>query len=165
MCSIFGVKSEYLLKKYNIKKLNYSNNLLVHRGPDEQNTYYDQNIFLGHNRLSIIDINNGSQPIFSKCKNFLIIYNGEIYNYLELQKKYNIKMKTKSDTELILSLYLKLGYDCFKFLDGMFAVAIYDISKKNYYLLEIILALNHCIIIRKMTFSFFLQKLKLSLLY
>lgn len=138
MCSIFGVKSEYLLKKYNIKKLNYSNNLLVHRGPDEQNTYYDQNIFLGHNRLSIIDINNGSQPIFSKCKNFLIIYNGEIYNYLELQKKYNIKMKTKSDTELILSLYLKLGYDCFKFLDGMFAVAIYDISKK-----KLLLARDH----------------------
>ena len=119
------LKTQNLPKRYDNKKLNYANNLLAHRGPDSQNSYINQNIFLAHNRLSIIDIKNGSQPIFSKCKNYLIIFNGEIYNYLDLKKKYNIKMRTNSDTELILSLYLKLGNDCFDLLDGMFAIAIY----------------------------------------
>ena len=68
MCSILGVKTNNLYEKIDNKNLNYANNLLAHRGPDSQNFYRDPNIFLAHNRLSIIDIKNGSQPIFSKCK-------------------------------------------------------------------------------------------------
>ena len=107
-------------------------NLLEHRGPDAS-SYHDfkkNKVLLAHTRLAIIDINDrANQPMHSSCKRYTIIYNGEIYNYLELKDdlhKLGVKFKTKSDTEVILNGYIKNGYNFFLKLNGMFAFAIHD---------------------------------------
>lgn len=131
MCGIVGYLS------YNRFKNNELLASLSHRGPDDEGVYCDQvhdkNIFLGHKRLSILDLTKaGHQPMFSKDKNIVIIYNGEVYNYLELKKKYlaDINFNSNSDTEVILNLYLKLGEKFVCELNGDFAIAILD-KRKN----------------------------------
>lgn len=106
--------------------------LMNHRGPDA--TGYDSfgNIQLGHKRLKILDLDNRSnQPFYSADGRYVIIYNGEIYNYKELAQKYNIQQKTSCDTELIVELYAKFGPDFLSQLNGMFAMVIYDIEKQK----------------------------------
>jgi asparagine synthase (glutamine-hydrolysing) len=100
---------------------------LYHRGPNEQNSIVHQNITLIHTRLSIQDIKHGIQPL--ERGDFTMVFNGEIYNHLELRKKYNLDCKTLSDTETLLLLYIKYGKSILDELDGMFAFAILD--KKN----------------------------------
>ena len=127
MCGIFGAIGSY----YNgVNELDL--NLLEHRGPDAS-SYHDfkkNKVLLAHTRLAIIDINDrANQPMHSSCKRYTIIYNGEIYNYLELKDdlhKLGVKFKTKSDTEVILNGYIKNGYNFFLKLNGMFAFAIHD---------------------------------------
>lgn len=97
---------------------------LWHRGPDDQATFTEDNLQLHHHRLSILDIASGHQPIH--FEHLTIIFNGEIYNHQEVRKKYNLICKTNSDTETILQAYLKLGVDCLREFDGMFAIVIYD---------------------------------------
>ena len=101
---------------------------MKHRGPDSPGGYvsYKDNK-LGHNRLKIIDLNNRSnQPLKSNNKKYDIIFNGEIYNYDELAKKYKLKMITKSDTEVLLELYILLGSKMLEELNGMFSLVIYN---------------------------------------
>ena len=101
---------------------------MKHRGPDAPGGYvsYKDNQ-LGHNRLKIIDLNNRSnQPLKSKNKKYDIIFNGEIYNYDELAKKYKLEMITKSDTEVLLELYILLGPKMLQELNGMFSLVIYN---------------------------------------
>jgi asparagine synthase (glutamine-hydrolysing) len=100
---------------------------LKHRGPDDQATYTDQNVQLHHQRLAILDITGGKQPMH--LEHLTIIFNGEIYNHQDLREKYGFECKTNSDTETILHLYLKLGSEGMDELAGMFAFVIYD--KKN----------------------------------
>lgn len=109
------------------------NNLIIHRGPDSDGKYVNRlenyTIALGMRRLSIIDLNNGSQPIFSKNKSIVIIFNGEIYNYKNLKQQLidqGHEFETKTDTEIILKLYEQEGPKSFSKLDGMFAFSIYD---------------------------------------
>ncbi len=106
---------------------------LYHRGPDEKG-YFEDNFFsFFHTRLSIQDISEGHQPFF--YKNYLIVFNGEIYNHLELRdllKEFNFK--TYSDTETLLYLYIKFKEEMFKYIDGMFAFCIYDTLKKELFL-------------------------------
>ncbi|MBL0274378.1 MAG: asparagine synthase (glutamine-hydrolyzing) [Chitinophagaceae bacterium] len=101
---------------------------LFHRGPDEQTTFEEGNLQLHHHRLAILDIAGGHQPMH--LDHLTIIFNGEIYNHLEVRKKYNLSCHTKSDTETILQAYAKMGPDCLQEFDGMFAIAIYD-RKRN----------------------------------
>ena len=130
MCGINGrVSFDKNLKE----EINIMNNLIFHRGPDDEGTYTEENdnysLALGMRRLSIIDIESGSQPIFSDDKQVIIVFNGEIYNYQKLKKELeesNTSFKTNSDTEVILKLYLKFGIESFSKLDGMFAFSIYD---------------------------------------
>lgn len=105
---------------------------LFHRGPDEHGEFYFENLFLYHLRLGIQDIKNGQQPFY--CDNFVIIFNGEIYNHLLLRKKFKLECKTNSDTETLLLLYIKLGKECLNYLDGMFAFAIFDKGTKKLFL-------------------------------
>ncbi|HNF47696.1 MAG TPA: asparagine synthetase B, partial [Chitinophagaceae bacterium] len=105
---------------------------LYHRGPDEQNSFTDDNLILHHHRLSILDISGGAQPMH--YEHFTIIFNGEIYNHLEVRKKLNLNCRTHSDTETILQAYEKLGAECLHEFDGMFALAIYDKQKKQLFL-------------------------------
>ena len=127
MCGIAGLslvtKNKSLVKRFlNIKKS------LFHRGPDGSGFYKKKNISLIHTRLSIVDLKQGYQPI--KNKNLILIANGEIYNDLQIRKKYsNYKFITNSDSESILAVYKTKGIDGFKDLRGMYAFAIYDEEK------------------------------------
>jgi asparagine synthase (glutamine-hydrolysing) len=99
--------------------------LMHHRGPDSQNVTCRDGIMVGHNRLSIVDLDpRSNQPFRSQCGNYEIIYNGMIYNYKELAEKHNLTLRTTSDTELLLELYLKNGARFLDELIGMFAFII-----------------------------------------
>jgi len=131
MCGINGLLT---YKKDNVtEKINSMNNLIIHRGPDDEGVFTETNrnysIALGMRRLSIIDLFQGSQPIYSDDKSIVIVFNGEIYNYKLLKAKLELKndiFKTNSDTEVILKMYLEYGVDSFSQLEGMFAFSIYD---------------------------------------
>jgi asparagine synthase (glutamine-hydrolysing) len=98
---------------------------LKHRGPDEHNSYKNQKVTFFHLRLSILDIAGGKQPMLLDEK-YAIIFNGEIYNHLEVRAQFNLDCKTSSDTETLLLLYEKFGTEFLPYLDGMFAFAIHD---------------------------------------
>ncbi len=127
MCGITGIISSNPLKKATISSANYA---LAHRGPDAGGLFTDesQRVILGHRRLSILDLSDiANQPMHSACQRFVMVYNGEVYNFRALQKKLpDFSWKTQSDTEVILELFAAFGIDCFKWLEGMFALAIYD---------------------------------------
>lgn len=103
--------------------------VIKHRGPDDSGEFIDANIGLAHRRLSIIDIEDGKQPMQDSSGRYTIVFNGEIYNYLELrqelvQKGYHLR--TYSDTEVLLYMLIESGIDCLGRLNGMFAFAFYD---------------------------------------
>lgn len=106
---------------------------MLHRGPDEQNGFRSDNIDFYHLRLSILDLSGGRQPMTLHDR-YTIIFNGEIYNHLEIRKKLGITGKTHSDTETLLMLYAKMGADMLDHLDGMFAFAIYDDREKRIFI-------------------------------
>ncbi|WP_323788850.1 asparagine synthase (glutamine-hydrolyzing) [Psychroserpens sp.] len=134
MCGINGIlykssKDEQIIRQ----SLTKMNDLIIHRGPDEDGTFSfsGTNFALGMamRRLSIIDLSSGQQPIYSKDKSIVIVFNGEIYNYKLLREqliKDGVELTTNSDTEVILKLYEQKGVEAFKLLDGMFAFSIYD---------------------------------------
>lgn len=126
MCGILG--------SINFPKNSFvsAQSLLKHRGPDADGEYISGNLFLYHTRLSIQDLCFGQQP-FHLLK-YTIIFNGEIYNHLELRERFNLICKTRSDTETILQLYSLLGKKALEYLDGMFAFAIYDNECKTLFL-------------------------------
>lgn len=110
---------------------------IVYRGPDEQGTIVRGRAALGMRRLSIIDLKTGQQPIFNDAGNLAIVFNGEIYNYLELKNELESlghRFKTNSDTETIVRAYEQFGTDCLKKLRGMFAFAIWDFDKEELFL-------------------------------
>ena len=108
-------------------RLNYQriNEVMHHRGPDEQNAFAENNVDLYHLRLSILDIGGGKQPMHLHNR-YTIIFNGEIYNHSELRKQFSLEGKTGSDTETLLLLFHEMGEEMLQHLDGMFAFAIYD---------------------------------------
>ncbi|GAG52641.1 unnamed protein product, partial [marine sediment metagenome] len=100
--------------------------------------FLDNNISLGHQRLSIIDLSEkGRQPIFNEDKSLCLIFNGEIYNFQELRndlEKKGHKFFSKTDSEVVIHLYEEHGEDCLQYLNGIFAFAIWDIKKKELFL-------------------------------
>ncbi|MBI4224885.1 MAG: asparagine synthase (glutamine-hydrolyzing) [Candidatus Sungbacteria bacterium] len=107
--------------------------LLSHRGPDDRGLLPFSSCILGQTRLSIIDLSGGHQPMKDNQKNIAVTFNGEIYNYRELKTDLEQKghvFSTKSDTEVILKAYIQYGIDCPKYLEGMFAFALWDEEKK-----------------------------------
>ncbi len=134
MCGITGFISNSSDKKTIIKKMSQK---IEHRGPDAEGFYLDDNIALAHRRLSIIDLKNGNQPMYNENNDLVCIFNGEIYNYLELKRKLEKaghKFATSSDTEVLLHGYEQWHDDLPKKLRGMFAFAIYDIKNKSLFL-------------------------------
>jgi len=130
MCGIAGILGE------NAKSNVIDDMLMVqhHRGPDYKGKWYEDGVALGHNRLSIIDLSNSAnQPFSDNTKRYTIVFNGEIYNYIELRKKLksSYKFQTSSDTEVLLAAFIFWGKDCLKHLNGMFAFAIYDKKSKS----------------------------------
>lgn len=109
------------------------NNLIAHRGPDGEGTWFHQAGFIGfgHRRLSIIDLETGNQPMTDDSGNW-IVYNGEIYNYIELRKELGVEQfTTTSDTEVILRAYLKWGANCVQHFRGMFSFVLWDEQNKR----------------------------------
>ncbi|MEC3907347.1 asparagine synthase (glutamine-hydrolyzing) [Tamlana sp. 2201CG12-4] len=131
MCGIAGIigSDNY---QFEIHKMLESQ---AHRGPDFTGTYFDNGFAtLGHNRLSIIDLSsNANQPFKDITKRFTIVFNGEIYNYLELRDrlKNDYDFQTSSDTEVLLAAFVKYGKTCLKMLNGMFSFAIWDNLNKE----------------------------------
>lgn len=137
MCGINGLVSNSIsnvLKEKYVSKMNLA---LAHRGPDNTGIWNNDEISLGQTRLSIIDLSDaGNQPFFSNDKRYVIVYNGELYNYkqikLQLQQQTQgdttppYFFKTNTDTEVILAAYIKYGAECLNYFNGMFAFAIYD---------------------------------------
>lgn len=132
MCGICGIAGGFDNKKIYKNTMAEMLKLLRHRGPDDEGIFKDKDIIFGARRLSIIDLGNGHQPMSNEDQTLWIVFNGEIYNFLELrellQKKGHI-FKSRTDTEVILHLYEEEGSDCVKRLKGMFAFSLWD--KKN----------------------------------
>ena len=131
MCGITGI-----IGKTNEELLHKMTESLIHRGPDDSGYYIEPNtVALGHRRLSIIDITGGKQPF--KIGDYCLIYNGEIYNYLELKaelEKLGHIFKTKSDTEVLLRSFIQYGPKCLEKLNGIFAFAIWNSNTKELFL-------------------------------
>lgn len=127
MCGIFGYFSKHSIDLDKAKK---ALQLQTHRGPDNTDYVSSNKYFIGHNRLSIIDLTTrGNQPMDSSCGNYIISFNGEIYNYLELRKsliKKGYIFKSDTDTEVVLNGFVEYGTDFINYLDGIFAFIIYD---------------------------------------
>lgn len=111
--------------------------LIRHRGPDESGVYLGRNVGIGNVRLSIIDLSSGQQPMSDESGRYWIVYNGEIFNYLELKTKLEqkgIKFRTTSDTEVVVQMYALYGADCLNQFNGQFAFCIWDKYKKELFL-------------------------------
>lgn len=137
MCGIAGkLNLKFKQDKNLYKHLKAMNKIQTHRGPDGEGIWEHKDKYVGfaHRRLSIIDLATGDQPMSDSYGN-TICFNGEIYNYKDIRKilKESYNFKTSSDTEVILASYLKWGVDCLNHLRGMFAFAIWDDSKKQFF--------------------------------
>ncbi len=133
ICGIFNIDGKPT-DRHILKKMA---DTISHRGPDGDGYHVQNNIALGHRRLSIIDLKGGDQPIYNEDNSICIIFNGEIYNYIELRedlKKLGHLFKTASDTEVIIHGYEEWGLDCVKMFNGIFAFAIWDENKKDLFL-------------------------------
>ncbi len=130
MCGILFTNIESIGKSRFIESLN----LMSYRGPDSQGYYEHNKVKMGHNRLKILDLDDRSnQPFPSHCGRYLCIFNGEIYNYRELAKQHKIGLKTTSDTELLIELYVLHKEGMLTMLNGMFAFIIYDLLDNSYF--------------------------------
>lgn len=127
MCGIVGFSSNSLGNgKLIIKSMADS---ISHRGPDSEGFFIEKNVTFGHRRLSIIDIEGGIQPFYDENNKYVLVYNGECYNFKELRDdliSIGYIFKTSSDTEVILKLYIEYKEEAFLKINGMFSLAIYD---------------------------------------
>jgi len=117
-----------------IKKMT---DIISHRGPDGEGYYLHNNLAFGHRRLSIIDLSTGGQPMFNEDESLALIFNGEIYNYIELREELQQlgqRFKTTSDSEVIIKAYQQWGIDCQTKFNGMWAFALWDEKKQQLFL-------------------------------
>lgn len=137
MCGIAGIikKDKKAVMKSEIKKMT---DILVHRGPDSSGKYIENNIGFGHRRLSILDLScAGTQPMVSHDGNYIITFNGEIYNYLEIKEELIAEGSVffnNTDTEVILESYKRWKEDCVNKFNGMWAFAIYDRKRSSVFM-------------------------------
>jgi asparagine synthase (glutamine-hydrolysing) len=131
MCGIFGIIAR------DPAHFDYAQSQLrtiVHRGPDEEGSWRSEGVFMGSRRLSIIDLAGGKQPIFNEDRSCCIVYNGELYNFLDLRPQLEAQghvFTTRTDTEVVLHAYEEWGLECFRHFNGMFAFAIWDARKSR----------------------------------
>lgn len=138
MCGITGVlsnKASYTENEF----VQTMNNAIFKRGPDEQGIYTEQHVALAMRRLSIIGVDNGKQPIFNETKDLVTVFNGEIYNHKALRQQLESlghTFYTECDTEVIVHLYEEYGIEFPNYLDGMFAIALWDAKTQTLYLIR-----------------------------
>ena len=131
ICGIFETQYEKIVQKSTLKAMA---DTIRHRGPDDDGFYACGGIGLAHRRLSIIDLAGGHQPLANEDETIWIAFNGEVYNFEELNRQYlssGHQFRTRSDTETIVHLYEELGDECFSKLRGMFAIALWDGRRKR----------------------------------
>lgn len=136
MCGIFGFTFYHKDPLGLLKKMGQ---LQIHRGPDGEGYYVDDTVSIGMRRLSIIDLEHGNQPFFNDQKSVVVICNGEIYNYIELREELSqkgYKFKTHSDIEVLPHLYDEYGMEFVHKLNGMYAIALYDTTKREVFLIR-----------------------------
>ena len=138
MCGINGIAfSSKSGRAVNAGVLAKMRDVISHRGPDDFGEFIDENVGLGHRRLSIVDVTHGQQPMFNEDESCVIIYNGEVYNHAdyraELEAK-GYKYQTRCDTETILHLYEEYGIKCVEKLRGMFAFAVWNRREKSLFI-------------------------------
>jgi asparagine synthase (glutamine-hydrolysing) len=134
MCGICGIFFSDRSWRVKANVLAGMNERIIHRGPDEDGFFVEENVGLAMRRLSIIDVKSGQQPLTNENRDIWIVYNGEIYNHAELRaglEAQGHRYRTRSDTETIVHLYEEYGRDCVKHLRGMFAFAIWDRRKRT----------------------------------
>src|ERR1700690_3454478 len=137
MCGIAGMFNRAGTKAVTEADLRQMLALLRHRGPDEFGILLDHEVGLGNARLSIIDLGGGSQPIANEDESLWIVFNGEIFNYIELRADLEARghrFRTSSDTEVILHLFEEYGSGCLDKLNGQFAIAIWDPRRRRLFL-------------------------------
>ena len=132
MCGIVG----FTTKTWNpeTERIRAATNTILHRGPDEQDVFRSRTCSLGATRLKIIDLDRGDQPIYSADRDSVIVFNGEIYNHLELRAELESlghRFYTHCDTETVLLAFLEWDTGCFERLRGMFAAAIWTNSRQR----------------------------------
>ncbi|MCD4744517.1 MAG: asparagine synthase (glutamine-hydrolyzing) [Desulfobacteraceae bacterium] len=133
MCGICGIIN-FNNRPVQDKQLTTMMLRMKHRGPDDDGLFSDGNVAFGFVRLSILDLSTaGHQPMYSHDNRYVIVYNGEIYNYIELRKelKHKYQFKTGTDTEVVLAAYQEWGENCLHKFNGMFAFVIYDTKLKE----------------------------------
>lgn len=135
MCGIAGIYKKNGIREEDNKSIHMMSKCLAHRGPDAEGFWNDNNICLAHRRLSIIDRSEKSnQPMVSSDENYVIVFNGEIYNYIEIKNQLitqGVAFNTNGDTEVILEAYKIYDVECFKMFNGMWSIAIYDVNKNK----------------------------------
>jgi len=141
MCGIAGIIDSQAKPEDVANKIRRMTASLQHRGPDNEGFWYDQmtGMGLGHRRLSILDLSDqGRQPMISACGRFVIVLNGEIYNFRRIKEELvslGYKFKSKTDTEVLLEAVAEWGFErALNKAAGMFAVALYDNKEKVLYL-------------------------------
>ena len=158
MCGItavIGLEDKKLLKKMTAK--------LQHRGPDSHGTFIDKNVMLGHQRLSIVDLESGAQPM--SYKHLTIVYNGEIYNHQEIRKQLKTRCTTTSDTETVLHAYNQWGQKCLEKINGMFAFAIYDSKRKEVFIARDRIGIKPLYVLKTKEALLFASEIKALLAY
>jgi asparagine synthase (glutamine-hydrolysing) len=141
MCGIAGIIQTSASSNYPISKLKLKAmaDNLKHRGPDESGVFCRDRVGLSHRRLSILDLSTGQQPMHSPDGNISLVFNGEIFNYLELRDvliKKGHRFVTQSDTEVIIHLYQQYGLDFVEHLNGQFAIGLWDDNNKKFILIR-----------------------------
>lgn len=139
MCGINGIlylgKNKDSESQDSIRRMNEK---IRHRGPDDSGIYeYQKKLLMGMTRLSIIDLQGGHQPMYSEDNNIVITFNGEIYNHISLRKKLlnkGVRFNTQSDTEVILKMYQIYGIEFLEVIEGMFSIAIHDVTKDKIFI-------------------------------
>ena len=134
MCGICGICVPDGAPPPDREALRGATGVMAHRGPDADGLWLQGNVGLGHRRLSIIDLAGGDQPMYNEDGSVVVVFNGEIYNYLELRpglEERGHRLATVSDTEVIAHLYEEMGPDCLEPLNGMFAIALWDVKERR----------------------------------
>lgn len=137
MCGITGYLHFNTGMTANHERLKGMTDCMAYRGPDGEGFFVKHQIALGHRRLSIIDVQTGMQPMFSDDRPITIVFNGEIYNYIELREEligFGHHFNTDSDTEVIIRAYQQWGHDCQSKFNGMWAFALWDGEKEELFL-------------------------------
>ncbi|SET32940.1 asparagine synthase (glutamine-hydrolysing) [Oceanobacillus limi] len=138
MCGFIGMirNNPVTQSEDDINIFKAQNNIISHRGPDDEGYFFDEYVSFGFRRLSIIDLDSGQQPLSYDDEKIWLIFNGEIYNYVELRKELleeGYAFKTESDTEVIAALFSKHKENAFQYLRGMFSILVWDKEEETLY--------------------------------